>query len=301
MAKKNKKITEDRSKLLDSEKYCIVLDGDWKADFIFNKYILDWKDKNNQGKLAVFKKRLTGYSWTRTYDSDWNDRTDKFYESGDPETKDFPALEEYLNGKKIDFNFLKKSQKTELLSMVKTGSHMDDPYYGSAEEEITYILIEDIDKWLEQVNSEDYMKKTFEEWLEKNFSELPSLREYGLSSDRYSHYSSEGRYEYCSKFKDIKNVENIYIHHDWSMGGTYGNCWDDSKSTSEGEIKPEFMSLDTVVELINAEVSYIKYRTKVIPLIESYTTSHGDYYGGSTTTGHERVNLYKLWVSLNAL
>jgi hypothetical protein len=149
------------------------------------------------------------------------------------------------------------------------------------------------------------MEQKFKEWLEQNFNDIidnTSMYEYKTSSriDRYTNYESRV-YVRVNDISKIENLNNLYVEHNWSMGGTYGNCWDDSMSSSEGEIKPEFTSLDTIVDLINPNLSYMKYRTKVIPLVESYTTSNGDYYGGSTTTGHERVNIYKLWEALNAL
>jgi hypothetical protein len=146
-------------------------------------------------------------------------------------------------------------------------------------------------------NKTDYIDHAFIEWFDNvrdGDKFCAEVLTHGGSFDKYKHEKTV----YGHVKLEPADYGNLFLTQSWSMGGTHGNCWDDTMSSSEGEMKPLFTELDTMVELIKEDLSFMKYRTKVLPLIETYTTSYGDYYGGSTSTGHEVVNLYKLWKAL---
>jgi hypothetical protein len=137
------------------------------------------------------------------------------------------------------------------------------------------------------------MEQTYAQWVEENFASVCGLYEITHSYGSWTNYRKS--------FNQVDNINNLVIHHEWSMGGTYGNCYDDNKSTVEGEIQPEFTDLDIVIELLNPNLTFMQYRRKVIPLIKTTIQSRGDYYGGETSTGIEYIMLKDLWDALDEL
>lgn len=88
---------------------------------------------------------------------------------------------------------------------------------------------------------------------------------------------------------------NPIIKIEWSLGGTAGNCWDDSLSEIESDSEPEFTVLDEILEEFWPDIKYLQYKKLIKNICESGTKSDGDYYGGNTTIAYRKINLIDLY------
>lgn len=123
-----------------------------------------------------------------------------------------------------------------------------------------------------------------------------------------SKINSEKNSGYTQFLQDIKENLNIKPWNDWRsksdkdrigvswcLGGTYGNCWDDHKSSVGGDVEPNFSILDTILEHYCADISYLQYKSIVNKLLHRDQKFEGDYYGGSVSYGYKYVYLEDLY------
>jgi len=70
----------------------------------------------------------------------------------------------------------------------------------------------------------------------------------------------------------------------WCLGGTYGNCWNDSMGSISADPQPtSFTEFDDILENTYPTCTFLQYKRLYNNLVSVDTSSEGDYYGGSTS------------------
>lgn len=87
----------------------------------------------------------------------------------------------------------------------------------------------------------------------------------------------------------------------WSLGGTFGNCWDDTKHETHADSEPEFIQFDSLMEKITPDISFLKYKKIKSACCSIVTRCEDDYYGGSARSAHHSCDLEKLYNMLHEL
>jgi hypothetical protein len=87
----------------------------------------------------------------------------------------------------------------------------------------------------------------------------------------------------------------------WSGGGSYGNCYDGSKSTHNAEKPLEFVEFDNLLIEICPNVSFLQYRSIKEQSCRIIEDGGDDYYGGSWTNFQHRCDLQKLYDAIVGL
>lgn len=92
----------------------------------------------------------------------------------------------------------------------------------------------------------------------------------------------------------LKNQDE-YIEKTWDKGGmSGGNCWGDEPHPYLGEEEPEFTALDSILESVCPNISFLTYK-KLGSIIEETEKSHREYYGNFSTTGIKRIKAINLY------
>jgi hypothetical protein len=102
-------------------------------------------------------------------------------------------------------------------------------------------------------------------------------------------------------FKDTYEVNYLtkdkLMSSKWSNGGSYGNCWDDSMSSTSGDSPLEFIELDNLLEKIIPEITYLQYK-KIRTLVKSDNETEYGYYNSSENYSWWEINLKELYSKL---
>ena len=109
--------------------------------------------------------------------------------------------------------------------------------------------------------------------------------------------------EITELYYDKNNNRSIYssslpkntIGIKWSMGGTYGSCWDDIQRQVSGDIEPEFTEIDEVLEKLCPNITFLQYKLLMGKLLNVDETNEGDYYGGSIAYGMKYIRIRELY------
>ncbi len=95
-------------------------------------------------------------------------------------------------------------------------------------------------------------------------------------------------------FKEQHSLEDIIASNEWSNGGVYGNCWDDSMSTSSADTPLEFIELDETLEEIEPNLTFLQYKKiKRLATVDSRTDR--GYYGSSEEYSWWTINTKELY------
>lgn len=121
-----------------------------------------------------------------------------------------------------------------------------------------------------------------------------------INSDKNSGYT-----QFLQDIKENLNIEpwddwrtksgKDRIGVSWCLGGTYGNCWDDEKSSVGSDVEPNFSILDTILEHYCSDISYVQYKSITNKLLHRDQKFEGDWYGGSVSYGYKYVYLEDLY------
>lgn len=99
---------------------------------------------------------------------------------------------------------------------------------------------------------------------------------------------------YRAKKKDL--LEAKFYSESWSMGGTSGSCWDDTKHPVDGEpALASFEDFDKVIMDIYPDCSFLKYKKLYNASVLADTYDEGDYYGGNIKHGYFVCDVKKLY------
>lgn len=86
----------------------------------------------------------------------------------------------------------------------------------------------------------------------------------------------------------------------WCLGGSYGNCWDDSMSTVSASKQPESNMFDEIIEkLFGEDISMKKYKDIKSKCLSIDTEYEDDYYGGGIEEAYYVLNMEKLYEIYN--
>jgi hypothetical protein len=85
---------------------------------------------------------------------------------------------------------------------------------------------------------------------------------------------------------------------EWSLGGSWANCWGDSGSVS-GEAQPaSFKEFDSLLEKVCPDISFLKYKNLMNTCVTTDEYNEGDYYGGNVTYGYFELDVIQLYKEL---
>lgn len=97
-------------------------------------------------------------------------------------------------------------------------------------------------------------------------------------------------------FKDKYKLEDELKSDEWSMGGTYGNCYDSELRPVSGDVPiSSFEQFDNLMEEICTNMTFLQYKKIYNHCVTSDTRSEGDYYGGRVDYGLYKCDVKKLY------
>lgn len=132
--------------------------------------------------------------------------------------------------------------------------------------------------------------------------ERPMLKEYaeryGLSFDfsiKEKNVRKMNLYEIKFKSKESYEKQDEMHSEEWSLGGTWGNCWGDSGTISASEKPNEFKEFDDLLLDICPNITLLQYKKLYRETVSIGTRHEYDYYGGSCTYEFYSCDLKKLY------
>jgi hypothetical protein len=97
-------------------------------------------------------------------------------------------------------------------------------------------------------------------------------------------------------------IQDLKLHSSsWSMGGTYGNCWDSELGTIDAEPQPEFHEFDELMEKLCPTITFLQYKKISRECCSIKTVGDGDYYGGYSSRSTHVCDLEKLYHTLKEM
>ena len=82
----------------------------------------------------------------------------------------------------------------------------------------------------------------------------------------------------------------------WCLGGTCGNCWNDTLSHIGADAQPtEFKEFDDLLTELCPNITLLQYKKLYNSLVSIETEEEHDYYGGSTENAYYKCNLKDLY------
>ena len=89
------------------------------------------------------------------------------------------------------------------------------------------------------------------------------------------------------EWKHFSDVNGLYCDENgivkggsWSLGGTWGDCWGSHGSVSPGERPDGMAELDTLLEKVAPNISFLQYKKITNECVSTEDFSERDYYGG---------------------
>ena len=97
--------------------------------------------------------------------------------------------------------------------------------------------------------------------------------------------------EVSSLLEYHRTITEISI--DWTTGGMQGgSCWGtEANQPVEGEVEPEFESLDKVLEHFSPSITFLQYKKLFRAVVETGTDTDSSYYGNFYNKAFKKVNL----------
>lgn len=96
--------------------------------------------------------------------------------------------------------------------------------------------------------------------------------------------------------------DNKLTSEEWGLGGTSGNCWDDTKYSISADPQPvNFKEFDELLEKICPNITFLQYKKIYNNCVTTETHQQSDYYGGSVEYCKFVCDLDKLYQELNVL
>lgn len=93
---------------------------------------------------------------------------------------------------------------------------------------------------------------------------------------------------------EIRKTDCMYSA-EWSLGGSWGNCWDDDLTYVDGDIQPEFKEFDDMLQKICPDIKFLQYKKLYSECVDVVQRSENDYYGGCMNYACYRCDLRKLY------
>lgn len=103
-------------------------------------------------------------------------------------------------------------------------------------------------------------------------------------------------------WKTFSEIHNLFADEygiakgdDWSLGGTWCDCWGNS-GTCSPETPPEGVRLlDDLLEKVAPTIPFLQYRKIMNECVSIREFSHGDWYGGTTYHNQHLIDIKKLY------
>lgn len=94
--------------------------------------------------------------------------------------------------------------------------------------------------------------------------------------------------------------DDHYIYSErWSLGGQYGNCWNDSMTPVSGDPEPaDFVEFDGLLNRICPDISFMQYKRIYKKCVDTKEEYESGYYGGGITYACYRCDLEKMFTVL---
>jgi len=85
----------------------------------------------------------------------------------------------------------------------------------------------------------------------------------------------------------------------WSLGGCYGNCWNDLFYYSDAYEEPDdFTAFDELIEKVKPDMNFREYKKIFKECVKVETQTSQEYYGGYSKSARYRCDLIKLFQML---
>ena len=111
-------------------------------------------------------------------------------------------------------------------------------------------------------------------------------------------YSSMYHYPSEKDKKTNKDPDAPYLSVYWKTGGmSGGSCWDTGEPklyAERGDPPEELKELDTLLESIRPEISFLQYKLLTSSLVDVEYWTQDEYYGNSTSYMSKALSLPKL-------
>lgn len=136
--------------------------------------------------------------------------------------------------------------------------------------------------------------------LDKLKSNYP---EFKFTMTKHNVVKAEKWQKFSDKLDLVYNSEGkAKLGRKWSLGGSWGNCWDDSMSHSEADEQPEPNEFDELVYSFDPDISMLKYKKLKKCLSVEVHNCDGHYYGGSSQEANYSLDVelfYDMLVGMN--
>ncbi len=156
------------------------------------------------------------------------------------------------------------------------------------------------DKYRRDISSEITIKNsTIEEPdLEKIINALPDLKNISLKIIKNKIMHKEAWKVFADKYK-IHHNNGMVKSQSWCLGGTSGNCWNDSLSNISGDAPlTSFKEFDDLLIEVCPSMGILQYKKLYNECVSSDTYGEGDYYGGRVTYAHFQFSVSALYSNL---
>lgn len=139
---------------------------------------------------------------------------------------------------------------------------------------------------------------------------LEKIKELNVSiyekNEKKQNWYSRDQYSVITKRSKKSPSRESFLFEEWVSGGVSGgSCWDDGSNdrhyATSGDKEPDFSSLDTILENLCPNISFIKYKKLVNEIVKYGDYSVNEYYGNSTNYGYKTINLGDLYDKLKEM
>lgn len=144
-----------------------------------------------------------------------------------------------------------------------------------------------------------------------NLNEMPLRTVFHVLNDGLERFVAEQNREAClhndianyDMFCDVNNIVNKeqLLSDSWSLGGTFGNCWNDKLGTLSPESPKPFKEFDELLERICPNLTFLQYKKLERECTEIAEYEERDYYGGIEYRSYHKCDLRKLYNLLDEM
>lgn len=156
------------------------------------------------------------------------------------------------------------------------------------------------DKYRRSTNSEITIKNTVieEPNIELIKTGCPKLKDIEITVVKNRVVRKE-RWKMFADKNNIRHNDGVVKSDSWSLGGTYGNCWNDTKHQVSGEPQPaSFFEFDNLLESVCPNITFLQYKKLYNACVSTDTRGESDYYGGHVEYGFYQFNVKHLFDEL---
>lgn len=102
-------------------------------------------------------------------------------------------------------------------------------------------------------------------------------------------------YESVFKIHESYQKNDEMRSDEWSLGGTWGDCWGNSGTCGVDEQPTEFKEFDDLLMKVCPNITLLQYKKLYRETVTTETRGEHDYYGGYCSYGYYACDLKKLY------